>query len=474
MSDDEALSKQLDLVDESRSMAPEEALLLEKQVSDGDTSLESRLKLLGYYSPKQYSSSVSKSARIKHIAWMVTNYPSHFVSGMPECSVLRGSASWRDFHYISKLWRQQAKSHWSDPKVLGNVGDSFILNQIELAERYFIRAKELEPDNSRWLDRLSQVYEFMGPTYEHLALAERERSYSLSDGIFDRLSALIHLPGLAYEAGDFEKTVAYAADLLELAEASKQEKGWQFQYPMAIEAAHIALGRLALRHGDVKTAAQHLLQTLPEKRGEFDGLYPDSQLTAELFAAGERKAVLEWIERCKQYLKIPDWKERVERGISPWPNELPERHRYYCLSRLPRSAFNAGDFEKAERFANEFIEMASGFFKGEKRHAGYGLHTAYNVLGQLALRAGDIEGAKNMLAQAGAVPNADRLVELGPDLDLAAELTNIKETGSVCKFLKDCKRLWKSKDAVLLKEWEAEVAEGKVPDDWRIFLQPID
>lgn len=456
-------------------MVPAEALLLEKQVSDGDTSFDSRLKLLGYYSRNKFRIPACRAARIKHIAWMVTNYPSHFVSGMPECEVFPGIDRWREFHNICKLWRQQANLHWSDPKVVGNAGASFLLNQKELAERYFKRAKELEPNNSRWSDRLSQVYEFMGPTYEHLALAERERSYSLSDSIFDRLSALIKLPGLAYEAGDYNRTVAYAADLLQLAEASKQEQGWQFQYPMAIEAANIALGRLALHNGDVKAAAQYLLQTLPEKRGEFDGLNPDRQLAAELFAAGERKAVLEWIERCKQYLQIPDWKERVERGISPWPYELPEHQRYFCLSKLPRLAFNGGDFEKAERFATEFIEMASGEFKGERRHAGYGLNTAYNVLGQLALRAGEIEGAKKMLAQAGAVPNADRLVEVGPDFALAVELTKISETESVCKFLKDCKRLWRgSKDALLLKEWEAEVANGKVPDDWQMFLQPSD
>lgn len=473
MSTDEELEKQLSTMHDSWDMAPEEAKSLEKQVNDGDDSLEPRLKLLGYYCRAKFRSLVNKTARIKHIAWMITNCPAHFCCGMPECSVDRGFDRWRDFYYISKLWREQVKLHWSQPEVIGNAGNCHLLNQIELAKKYFLRAKELEPDNRQWSDRLAQLYKFLGPTYEDLALREKEESYRLSKQITERLGALRDLAKLAYAAGEYEKTNRYAAELLELAESSKQEKAWQFEYQSWIEAAHIALGRLALRQGDINAASQHLLQTLPEKRGEMDGLDPDRQLVAELFAAGERASVLVWVERCKQYLKIPDWKERVERGDSPWLYELPERHRYFCLSRLPRSSFNSGEFDKSEKFATEFIELTKEF-PNEKRHTGFGLHTAYNVLGQLALKAGDLDTAKARLMQAASVPFADRLEEEGPDLYLAAELTKLNETKVVCEFLKNCKRLWgRSSDASLLKIWQAEVAEGKVPDDWLIFLEPI-
>jgi len=196
---------------------------------------------------------------------------------------------------------------------------------------------------------------------------------------------------------------------------------------------------------------------------------PDASLAAALFQAGQRESVKEWIELCARYINVTSWRAKISVGISPWLYEREERRKYFDFSRLPRTAFNKKQWEKAKQTADEFLALSTAY-TDDQRHYGFGMHTAYCVMGQLALRYGDTDSSRRFLEKAGKVPAAERLVEHGPDFALALDLLEVGEKECVQAFLKDCKRLWgRSHNSYLLKEWAKSVDAGNIPNDWKIL-----
>ncbi|MGH9550263.1 MAG: hypothetical protein ACRD3W_12855, partial [Terriglobales bacterium] len=348
------------------------------------------------------------------------------------------------------------------------------LNEIELAEKLLQRAKTLEPDQARWSHELSHLYRLWGYSYEQEALSECERCIAINNNPMDHLREASNLPKLAFDAGFLQKAAEAANQVFVLAEEDKEG----IFYAGAINSAHATLGLIVLREGDRKKASSHLLDSLkgvgsPERSFLFE---PDRQLVGELYHAGERKAVLNYLDRLELIWhpgQVQFWKKKIAEGESPWTYYLPEKRKFTALSRLPRSAYNSGQYEKARSAAHEFL-IVSDKYKDNDRHYGFGLHTAHVVLGQLALRDNDIEKAIEHLGQAAQVPEAERLVEDGPEFALAAELAKLGHNDEVLEFLKKCNRLWgESDDKFLLAEWSKDVSDGKQPANWANLFTSI-
>jgi len=446
------------------SLSPEEAAALEKTLDKNPLDLDSRILLLGYYWRRKYKSPEVREVRIKHIAWFVDNRPEHRVAGLSQMDVHQGIDSLRHYIDIRARWNAQIASHQSDIDVLYNAAQFFFLQEKEIAEQCFLRAKELDTHNPKWFERLAHLYKLWGTSYEMQALDECERCLDMTTNPDEEFDVLRKLPELAFAANDIDKAVNYANRVLTLSETHKEH----FVFGFAVQAAHTTLGRVALKNGDVDKANYHLLQSLP-RAADAQQMYigqPERQLVAEIFDAGERESVLKWLDLCSSFVKVEEWREKIEKGESPWTYMRQEKHKYFNLSRLPRSAFNKGQWEQAKHAAEEFFELAK-MYRDDERHYGFGMHTAHVVLGQLALRVGDRESAKLHLKEAGSVAQAERLAEQGPDMRLAMDLLLLGEKDLVLKFLKDCKRLWgDSADSALLKDWTKDVKACRVPADW--------
>src|SRR3954453_18550656 len=89
------------------------------------------------------------------------------------------------------------------------------------------------------------------------------------------------------------------------------------------------------------------------------------------------------------------------------------------LPRLAKAAFAAGDYVRAEGYANEALEAAR---RGVFWWTGDAIHQGNIVLGRLALRRNDVEEAKRRLVAAGRTPGSSTLASVGPSMQLAKDL----------------------------------------------------
>ena len=135
--------------------------------------------------------------------------------------------------------------------------------------------------------------------------------------------------------------------------------------------------------------------------------------------------------------------------------------RYSELPYLAKVAFEAEEFDKARPYASELLEKANK----DKKSWNYGnaVHDGNLVLGRLALKAGNIDQAKEYLMKAGNTPGSPQLNSFGPTMTLAKELIEHGEHQTVLEYFKLCGNFWKM-DNGRLAQWTATVRKGSVPN----------
>jgi hypothetical protein len=139
-------------------------------------------------------------------------------------------------------------------------------------------------------------------------------------------------------------------------------------------------------------------------------------------------------------------------------NDNIEKHLW--LSQLMRSAFEAGDLQKAQIWALESLNQGSTN-KADPSLAD-SIHHAHIILGRMALLSGDLAEARQHLIQAGQTAGSPVLVSFGPNMMLAKELLEKGERDAVLKYFRECANFWKSQSK--LDEWTATVKAGGIPN----------
>ena len=130
------------------------------------------------------------------------------------------------------------------------------------------------------------------------------------------------------------------------------------------------------------------------------------------------------------------------------------------LPRMTKAAFAAGDWTRAERYANEALEAAG---HGVFWWTGDAIHQGNIVLGRLAMRRSDLEQARRFLLAAGKTPGSSSLASLGPNMALAKDLLDRGESAAVLEYLKASGEFWHA-DRGKLAEWTALIHAGLKPD----------
>lgn len=137
------------------------------------------------------------------------------------------------------------------------------------------------------------------------------------------------------------------------------------------------------------------------------------------------------------------------------------------FSHLHEAAYQSlvlGYKDDALRFATESLKLAPDCrFNLEHSVA---IEKSNAVLGRLAIRRGDIAGAKQHLLASLDRPDVDEI----PDMSLAKELLERGETEVVLDFLKRCRA--KLKDEVILDQWMQAIRDGEKPR-YGFWLRPI-
>ena len=150
--------------------------------------------------------------------------------------------------------------------------------------------------------------------------------------------------------------------------------------------------------------------------------------------------------------------------LSNLEKSLPSdsRQRFYKLSDVAAAAFEAGDYDKAETYANELLSDANA----NRTNWNYG-SAVFNgnlVLGQVALkRDNDTSQAESYLLAAGKTPGSPQLNSFGPSMVLADDLLLAGERETVVDFLDECRIFWKA-GGDRLSDWKKTIQSGGTPN----------
>lgn len=136
------------------------------------------------------------------------------------------------------------------------------------------------------------------------------------------------------------------------------------------------------------------------------------------------------------------------------------RERFYALADLAKTAFAAGDLNKAELYARELLSVAPD----KEWNYGNAVFFGNMVIGQVALRRDkNTFLAKSSLLASGETPGSPQLNSFGPNMSLAKDLLEQGERDSVLEFFAECRKFWKM-DYGKLDAWTASVRGGGMPD----------
>jgi hypothetical protein len=159
-------------------------------------------------------------------------------------------------------------------------------------------------------------------------LAEREAALAKADSEFARFLALPEAARAALESGKNDNAEEYANRALKMAPKYDRTHILENGHPMSNAGnvmfwSHIVLGRLALLHGDMDSAKEHLL--LAGSTGgspSLDIAGPNMSLARELLKRFEQQTVLKFLEECKRFWKedrgqIDHWSAEIRSGAIP-------------------------------------------------------------------------------------------------------------------------------------------------------------
>lgn len=136
---------------------------------------------------------------------------------------------------------------------------------------------------------------------------------------YDRWCALPHAALANAIDGDRLAAESQARELLAL--APKYAKDWN--YGNALHQGNLALGHVALQQGDRRAAVAYLLAAGDTPGSpQLDSFGPRMSLARELLLAGERDAVLDYIDRTTRFWTLSwgtdtAWKIAIRLGFTP-------------------------------------------------------------------------------------------------------------------------------------------------------------
>ncbi len=136
-----------------------------------------------------------------------------------------------------------------------------------------------------------------------------------------------------------------------------------------------------------------------------------------------------------------------------------ECSRWYGLSSLAETAFEAGELSKATAHAKAMLRFAPSFC--ENWNYGNAIHDGHTVLGRIALKKGEIHRATKHLREAGKTPGSPQLNSFGPSMKLARDLVVAGAKADVLAYLDDCATFWKRSDGAL-ERWGSEIHQHGV------------
>lgn len=199
-------------------------------------------------------------------------------------------------------------------------------------------------------------------------------------------------------------------------------------------------------------------------------LLADSERAEQLLKRAQKlePESVEWAQRLGRLFQLQSHgakaeakKELSKKALDEFERAIKgmdDRQIYVHLDDLAKTAFAAGEDQKAEKYAKRLLSL-----KDETENtwnSGNAAHHGNLILGRLAFRSGDMDKAKEYLLKAGATKGSPQLNSFGPNMALAKELLENGERDAVLEYFTLCGKFW---DRDELKKWREQVEQGTTP-----------
>lgn len=135
--------------------------------------------------------------------------------------------------------------------------------------------------------------------------------------------------------------------------------------------------------------------------------------------------------------------------------------RWVTLNAAAKESFNQGLDENAKSYAEE-LERLAPVYKNDWNY-GNAVQDFNLVLGRLALKADDLQTARERLIAAGQSRGSPQMNSFGPNMSLARDLLAKGDKAIVLEYLELCRKFWKLERG-RLDQWKKDVEEDRVPD----------
>lgn len=274
----------------SGSLSDKKTAELEEALLRDPENIEIRARLVGKYDSAPFDDKVAHTKRMKHIEWIVSTRPDHFLAG-DHCANINPWFHRDDYQHIKALWLEQVERKKDNPSVLLNAADFFNWEDKELAEKLLLDVLALQPKNLDYRAKLASFYSHWDGREEQAwhqteLLAKGLKSLDIGE--------LSNLPERAFAAGKYDRAVSSAKWILFLIRCSDLLK----QHGGARNMAHTVIGKVALIKGDVSRAKYHLEQSIKDIAcPTMCSFGPSLKLADELLKVGEKAAVLSYLDK---------------------------------------------------------------------------------------------------------------------------------------------------------------------------------
>jgi hypothetical protein len=329
-----------------RDISADEVRRFEAQIPSSPHVLALRILALGYYFLRERESASARAARHEHIFWIIKHAPESATAGSPE-GAIHASDDPAGYARGKELWLEQVAAHPEDTTILGNAANFVLLYDCQLSETLLKKARDLEPANPEWSERLGHLYSLQSgrgapgaqvharSALEELRQAEKLRLDAAPDAaaestldatkvrrLLERISKLPQLAKAAFEAREFEEARNYAMELLKQASSPDLPEFFR-KNGNAVHHGNLILGRIALQSGDVAQARERLIASARTTGSpQLNSFGPNMSLAKVLLERGERNAVLEYFALCSKFWKhgsdpLAEWTRQVSAGEMP-------------------------------------------------------------------------------------------------------------------------------------------------------------
>jgi hypothetical protein len=139
------------------------------------------------------------------------------------------------------------------------------------------------------------------------------------------------------------------------------------------------------------------------------------------------------------------------------------------LAEAARVAYETGEDARATRLARRALSLGAASALGSAEsmdafhvNANDAIHAGNTILGLVALRAGDLEAARNHLIASAPDGGSPVLDGLGPSMRLAAAMLEAGERDAVLRYFERCAKFWES-GGERLEKWSEIARSGGAP-----------